>query len=84
MERGVGGPVFTGVSEQIAIHGWFRPNDIALVESERRLTWVEYNRRADTSGTQASAQAYFLGLPCTGSNALSIVPAPAVGGSTSR
>lgn len=45
-------------------------------------TLLEYNRRADTSGTQASAQAYFLGLPCTGSNALSIVPAPAVGGST--
>lgn len=25
---------------------------------------LEYNRRADTSGTQASAQVHFLGLPC--------------------
>jgi hypothetical protein len=44
-------------------------------------TVLEYNRRADTSGTQAAAQAYFLGLPCTG-NALTIVTAPAVGSST--
>ncbi len=32
---------------------------------------LEYNRRADTSGTQASAQVYFLGLPCS-SNPLTI------------
>lgn len=44
-------------------------------------TILEYNRRVDTSGTQASAQAYFLGLPCTG-NPLSIVAAPPVGTST--
>jgi len=40
---------------------------------------LEYNRRANTSGTQAAAQAYFLGLPCTGGTALTIVDAPAVG-----
>lgn len=44
-------------------------------------TFLEYNRRADTSGTQAAAQAYFLGLPCS-STQLSIVTAPAVGSST--
>jgi hypothetical protein len=44
-------------------------------------TLLEYNRRADTSGTQASAQAYFLGLPCSPSP-LSIVTPPAVGSST--
>jgi len=43
-------------------------------------TFLEYNRRADTSGTQASAQAYFLGLPCS-STQLSIVTPPAVGSS---
>lgn len=42
---------------------------------------LEYNRRADTSGTQAAAQAYFLGLPCAGVSALSVVDAPAVGSS---
>lgn len=42
---------------------------------------LEYNRRANTSGTQASAQAYFLGLPCSGFP-LSIVDAPAVGSSS--
>lgn len=41
---------------------------------------LEYNRRADTSGTQAAAQAYFLGLPCSTAQ-LTIVPAPAVGSS---
>jgi hypothetical protein len=41
---------------------------------------LEYGRRADTSGTQASAQAYFLGLPCN-SAPLTIVDTPAVGGS---
>jgi hypothetical protein len=44
-------------------------------------TILEYNRRADTSGTQAAAQAYFLGLPCS-STQLSIVTPPAVGSST--
>ncbi len=44
-------------------------------------TELEYNRRADTSGTQASAQAYFLGLPCSPSP-LSVVDAPAVGSNT--
>jgi hypothetical protein len=43
-------------------------------------TVLEYNRRADTSGTQASAQAYFLGLPCA-STQLSIVDSPTVGSS---
>jgi len=41
---------------------------------------LEYGRRADTSGTQASAQAYFLGLPCN-TAPLTIVDTPAVGGS---
>ena len=45
-------------------------------------TQLEYNRRADTSGTQAAAQAYFLGLPCVGGLALSIVASPPVGGNT--
>jgi len=40
-------------------------------------TVLEYNRRADTSGTQASAQAYFLGTSCA-SNPLPVVPSAAV------
>jgi len=43
-------------------------------------TELEYGRRADTSGTQAAAQAYFLGLPCNKAP-LTIVDTPAVGGS---
>jgi hypothetical protein len=43
-------------------------------------TQLVYNRRADTSGTQAGAQAYFLGLPCSG-NPLSIVSQPDPGAS---
>lgn len=38
-------------------------------------TELRYARRVDTSGTQASAQNYFLGLPCSKA-ALSIVPEP--------
>jgi len=41
---------------------------------------LEYNRRASTSGTQAAAQAYFLGLQCN-STPIAIVDAPAVGSS---
>jgi len=37
---------------------------------------LRYVRRVDTSGTQAAAQNYFLGLPCS-LEALSIVPEPA-------
>ncbi len=36
---------------------------------------LRYVRRVDTSGTQASAQNYFLGLPCS-ANSLSIVAEP--------
>jgi len=38
-------------------------------------TELRYVRRVDTSGTQASAQNYFLGLPCS-ANPLSIVAEP--------
>ena len=38
-------------------------------------TELRYVRRVDTSGTQSSAQNYFLGLPCS-LEALSIVPEP--------
>jgi hypothetical protein len=48
----------------------FLTNDVADAGVELR-----YVRRVDTSGTQASAQNYFLGLPCSKS-VLSIVPEP--------
>jgi len=38
-------------------------------------TQLRYVRRVDTSGTQAAAQNYFLGLPCS-TSALSVVPEP--------
>lgn len=38
-------------------------------------TELRYVRRVDTSGTQASAQNYFLGLPCS-RNAVGVVPEP--------
>jgi hypothetical protein len=41
---------------------------------------LEYNRRASTSGTQAAAQAYFLGTQCN-ANPIAVVDAPAVGSS---
>ena len=44
---------------------------------------LEYNRRADTSGTQASAQAYFLGLPCS-SNPLTIADVSSVPAGTNN
>lgn len=40
---------------------------------------LQYNRRADTSGTQAAAQAYFLGLPCS-SSPLAVVDQGVAGG----
>jgi long-chain acyl-CoA synthetase len=40
-------PVFTGLSEQIAIHGRFRARHPALIEGNRRLDWGEYNARAN-------------------------------------
>jgi len=40
-------PVFTGLSEQIAIHGRFRAGDTALIEGDRRLNWRDYNLRAN-------------------------------------
>jgi acyl-CoA synthetase (AMP-forming)/AMP-acid ligase II len=43
----IGGPVFTSVSEQVDIHARFRPHDLAFIEGERRLTWAEYNARAN-------------------------------------
>lgn len=40
-------PVYTGLSEQIAIHGRFRAADAALIEGSRRLNWRKYNERAN-------------------------------------
>ena len=57
MQRGeIGGPVFTSVSEQICIHGRFRPNDIALIEGARELTWAQYNDAANSLAARLSAQ----------------------------
>lgn len=39
-------------------------------------TELRYARRVNTSGTQGSAQVYFLGLPCADVDALPIVPEP--------
>ncbi len=49
-------PVFTGISEQIAIHGRYRSRDIALVEGERQVTWHEYNARANRMANALIAQ----------------------------
>jgi len=38
------GPVFTGLSEQIALHGCFRANEIALIEADHAVSWAEYNQ----------------------------------------
>ncbi|MCC5869247.1 MAG: AMP-binding protein [Gammaproteobacteria bacterium] len=43
----IAGPVFTGISDQIAIHGRFRANEIAFVQGERRVTWQAYNEAAN-------------------------------------
>jgi len=51
-ERGIGGPVFTGVSEQIFLHGRFRPRDIALIEGARELSWAQYNSLANTTAAK--------------------------------
>ena len=40
-------PAFIGLAEQIAIHGRFRPREIALVEGGRHLDWETYNARAN-------------------------------------
>lgn len=40
-------PVFTGLSEQIAVHGRFRARHPALIEGRRQLDWGEYNARAN-------------------------------------
>lgn len=41
------GPVFTGISDQIAIHGRFRPADVAFIENGSRITWQDYNAAAN-------------------------------------
>lgn len=43
----IAGPVFSSISDQIAIHGRFRPNDIAFIEGDRRLNWATYNVTAN-------------------------------------
>jgi acyl-CoA synthetase (AMP-forming)/AMP-acid ligase II len=40
-------PVFTGISDQIAIHGRFRAQQLAFIEGTRQLTWSEYNSAAN-------------------------------------
>src|SRR5690606_2050095 len=40
-------PAFTGLSEQIAIHGHFRAHETALLEGTRHVSWHEYNQRAN-------------------------------------
>ena len=37
---------------------------------------LRYARRVDNSGTQAAAQNYFLGLPCSGTSAVAVVAEP--------
>jgi hypothetical protein len=49
-----------------------------LIGSDGAGKNLEYNRRVDTSGTQAAAQVYFLGTTCS-SNPLTIVAQPPVG-----
>jgi acyl-CoA synthetase (AMP-forming)/AMP-acid ligase II len=40
-------PVFTGIASQIAIHGRFRHNHIAIIDGMRQVTWGEYNDTAN-------------------------------------
>lgn len=40
-------PVFTGIAQQIAIHGRFRAHQVALIEGTRKVTWQDYNRTAN-------------------------------------
>lgn len=53
-KSGIGGPVFTSVSEQISIHGRFRPRDIALIEGARELNWAQYNAAANGHAAKLS------------------------------
>lgn len=39
--------MFTGISDQVASHGRFRPNDVAFIQDDRRVTWREYNSAAN-------------------------------------
>jgi acyl-CoA synthetase (AMP-forming)/AMP-acid ligase II len=56
MRRGeIGGPVFTSVSEQISIHGRFRPNDIALIEGAREVSWAQYDAAANLLAAKLQA-----------------------------
>lgn len=43
----ISGPVFTGLSDQIAIHGRFRANEIAFVQGDQHVTWQAYNEAAN-------------------------------------
>lgn len=40
-------PACIGLNEQIRIHGRFRPDEIALIEGSRQLSWHQYNESAD-------------------------------------
>lgn len=43
-------PTFTGLSEQIALHGRFRSNKAALWEWDRRLDWKSYDETGNSIG----------------------------------
>ncbi|MBS0613956.1 MAG: acyl--CoA ligase, partial [Proteobacteria bacterium] len=56
MQRGkIGGSVFTSISEQISIHGHFRPNNIALIEGAREVSWAQYNVTANLLAAKLAA-----------------------------
>jgi len=38
---------FISVSDQVEIHGRFRPHDTAFIEGERSLDWADYNQAGD-------------------------------------
>lgn len=40
-------PVFVGLDQQIAIHGRFRGDEIALIQDSEQVTWRQYNERAN-------------------------------------
>nr|WP_070959312.1 class I adenylate-forming enzyme family protein [Hyphomonas sp. Mor2] len=41
------GPSFIGLSEQVALHGVFRANDIAFIQGGRRVNWRGFNEQAN-------------------------------------
>ena len=46
------GPVFTSLSDQIAIHARFRARKPALVEGGRSVDWATYNATANRIGNR--------------------------------